>query len=90
MEQIPTSPTPLIRQPPLCTHNTIANCTLALPLQRTCHILPPRHQSLDQPATATRAREVNDTCGGKEPSTPFLLVNADAVDGGDGGGGEGI
>lgn len=88
MEHIPTSPAPLTRQLPLRTHHTVADAALRLTLQRRRDVLPPRQQALDQTATVAFAREVDDALGGDEPGAPFLLVDADAVDGFDGGAGE--
>lgn len=90
MEHIPTRPTALTRQLPLRTDHTIADTALGLALQRRGDVLPPRHQPLDEAAAVAFARKVDDALGGDEPGAPFLLVDADAVDGFDGGAGEGV
>lgn len=90
MEHVPTGPTPLTRQLPLRTHHTVADTALRLALQRRRDVLPPRQQALNQASAAAFAREVDDALGGDEPGAPFLLVDADAVDGLDGGAGKGV
>lgn len=90
MEHIPTSPAPLTRQLPLRTDHAVADAALRLALQRRRDVLPPRHQPLNQTAAVAFAREVDDALRGDEPGAPFLLVDADAVDGFDGGAGEGV
>ena len=80
----------LTRQLPIRTNNTIANRTLRLPLHSSRHILPPRHQAIDDGIALAGAAggEVDDTLGVDDPEAPFLLRDADAVDGVDFGAGE--
>ena len=92
MKHIPASPTPLTRQLPILTHNAIANRTLRLSLHSSRHVLPPRHQSINQCITlpCPTGREIDNALRVDEPEIPFLLGHADAVDGGYFCAGEGV
>jgi hypothetical protein len=76
MKQILTSATPLIRQLPIRPHNTIANGTLTLTLQRAVDIAPKRSQRINQTTVENRYGTKTDT----EPRLPFSFVDSDAVE----------
>ena len=73
----------LVRQLAVRTDDTVANGTLRLPLHRSRHVLPPRHQAVDDGVALAGAAggEVDDALGVDDPEAPFLLRDADAVDG---------
>ena len=72
----------LTRQLPVRTHDTVANRTLRLPLHRSRHVPPPRHQAVDDGIALARAAggEVDDALGIDDPEAPLLFRDADAVD----------
>ena len=75
MERMSTSPTPLVRQLAIASHNTIANRTFRLSLHRTFYIPLECRKRIDQAAIE------NGDCAkaGAQPRLPFLLVDGDAV-----------
>ncbi len=92
MKRILARLTLLTRQLPIRTHNAIANGTLRLPLHRSRDVLPPSQQAIDEriPFSGATRGEIDDALRIDEPGIPLLLRNADAVDGGDFGAGEGV
>lgn len=90
MERILARRALLTRQLPIRTDNTVANRTLRLPLHRRRHVLPPRHQAIDDgiPLAGAARGEVDDALGVDDPEAPLLLRDADAVDRFDLGAGE--
>ena len=92
MKRILARLTLFARQLPIPTHHTITNRTLRLSLHRSCDILPPRHQPINQRValpSATRG-EVDYALRIDQPEIPFLLRDANAVDGCDFCAGEGV
>ena len=81
MKHVPTCSTPLTWQLLLRTNDAVADTTLGLSLQGGGHVLSPSHQSLDETPSIAFVGEVNDALSRDQPRAPFLLVDADAVDG---------
>lgn len=92
MKRILASLTLLIRQLSIGPNNTVANRTLSLPLHRSRHILPPRHQSINYsiPLPSTARREIDNALRIYKPEIPLLLCDTDAVHGCHFGASEGV
>ena len=54
MKQIPTRTAPLVRQPPITSHDTITNRTFRLPFQRTFNVSLERRQRINDAAIEDR------------------------------------
>lgn len=82
MERVLARRAPLARQLLVGAHNAVANGALRLPLHRGRHVLPPRHQAVDDGVALADAAggEVDDALGVDDPEAPLLLLDADAVD----------
>ena len=75
MKQILTRTASLIRHLLITAHNTIANRTFRLALQRTLYVPLKRCQRIDQ-----RAIEQRDSAqGSAKPRLPFLFVDSNAI-----------
>ena len=90
MKRVLTRRALLARQLPVRAHDAVANGALRLPLHRGRHVLPPRHEAVDDGVAFAHAAggEVDDALGVDEPEAPLLLRDADAVDRVDLGAGE--
>ena len=77
VEKILTNSAPFRRQLLIGTDHTVADGALALSLQCPGHVFPPRYESIDDRAAC--GREVDDSLDRYEPTPPFLLVDAHAV-----------
>ena len=90
MKRILTRRALLARQLAVRAHDAVANGALGLALHGGRHVLPPRHQPVDDGVALADAAggEVDDALGVDDPEAPLLLRDADAVDRVDFGAGE--